>query len=75
MIILEQIITLMLLCTKKQSLISGWGHYPMETADLVRPERYHQLSQLENRTIPRGLGRSYGNASLNSDHQVVFCDT
>jgi decaprenylphospho-beta-D-ribofuranose 2-oxidase len=52
--------------------ISGWGNYPVETCRLYRPEKQSDLRALiesgsESSYISRGLGRSYGDAALNSE--------
>jgi decaprenylphospho-beta-D-ribofuranose 2-oxidase len=53
------------------SPVSGWGHFPVETTHLYRPEKQSELEMLllsgaEPSYISRGLGRSYGDASFNS---------
>lgn len=57
---------------KKQ--ISGWNHYPVTTSFLVRPERYSELKIESSSLIPRGLGRSYGDAAINTNHTVVLME-
>ena len=64
----------MVLNIKPKSPLAGWGNYPISSADLFRPERSHQLSQTQGCIIPRGLGRSYGDAALNADHQVLLME-
>lgn len=44
------------------SRISGWGHHPVVDARLVRSEDLESVT--EHACLTRGLGRSYGDASL-----------
>ena len=44
--------------------LSGWGRYPVEMCESVRPERYQDLSATAGQQIARGQGRSYGDAAL-----------
>jgi FAD/FMN-containing dehydrogenase/short-subunit dehydrogenase len=49
--------------------ISSWGNYPKISAQVFSPEKIKDASQLiqnSNSIIPRGSGRSYGDASLNN---------
>ena len=57
--------------------ISGWGNYPQAGCHLFRPHRQSDLAhvfedQVQKNFIPRGLGRSYGDASLNQDQGVIL---
>lgn len=54
--------------------ISGWGRYPVESCELVRPERYAELVPSADQVIVRGQGRSYGDASLNRDARVILSE-
>jgi len=45
---------------------SGWGRHPVLEGHMVRPERYGDLASLAG-ALGRGLGRSYGDASLRQD--------
>lgn len=54
--------------------ISGWGNYPVSSATLWRPERLRQLKVQGEKNIARGLGRSYGDASLNTDQNVLLME-
>jgi FAD/FMN-containing dehydrogenase len=50
-------------------LISGWGNYPKITTTIRKPNSEQKLFTLlssSKTTIGRGLGRSYGDSSLNS---------
>lgn len=57
--------------------LSGWGRYPVETCHVFRPEKRSEVagtlaSGVESSYIPRGLGRSYGDAALNKDAGVIW---
>jgi len=56
--------------------LSGWGRSSWESSHVYRPEQRAALARLlasgqEPHYIPRGLGRSYGDASLNRDGGVL----
>lgn len=44
--------------------LSGWGRFPVELCESVRPERYEDLRADAEHQIARGQGRSYGDAAL-----------
>jgi FAD/FMN-containing dehydrogenase len=57
--------------------LSGWGRYPVEWCHLFRPEKRSEVaatlaSGLQPSYIPRGLGRSYGDAALNENAGVIW---
>ncbi|HMD84851.1 MAG TPA: FAD-binding oxidoreductase [Terriglobia bacterium] len=57
--------------------LSGWGRYPVETCYVFRPEKRSEVaatlaSGLQTSYIPRGLGRSYGDAALNENAGVIW---
>jgi FAD/FMN-containing dehydrogenase len=57
--------------------LSGWGRYPVESCHLFRPEKRSEVaatlaSGLQPSYIPRGLGRSYGDAALNENAGVIW---
>lgn len=54
--------------------ISGWGRYPTQDCQLVRPERYAELKAEAPSTIVRGQGRSYGDASLSQNGRVILSE-
>jgi FAD/FMN-containing dehydrogenase len=60
--------------TKSQK-IAGWGNYPMVTAQVTSPRDTSawQTSGQEYPLVVRGLGRSYGDQSI--DPQAVVADT
>ncbi len=57
--------------------LSGWGRYPVESCHVFRPEKRCEVaatlaSGLQSSYIPRGLGRSYGDAALNENAGVIW---
>jgi FAD/FMN-containing dehydrogenase len=57
--------------------LEGWGNYPVEPGWVCRPHRLDALRQLlvggdQPDYISRGLGRSYGDSSLNGDRGVIM---
>ncbi len=52
----------------KRELLYGWGHYPVEECISYRPERRRDLDLIMQEhhgpLLARGMGRSYGDASL-----------
>ena len=57
--------------------ITGWGNHPVQSCRLYRPETRHDAAALlgaggSGTYIGRGLGRSYGDAALNDDQNVVL---
>lgn len=53
--------------------LSGFGKYPKAKCKVTRPPGIFEINELlkNNSVIPRGLGRSYGDASLNEKGVVT----
>ncbi|MGH9470397.1 MAG: FAD-binding protein, partial [Terriglobia bacterium] len=56
--------------------LSGWGRYPVERCNYFQPELPCELAGIlkgggQRSYIPRGLGRSYGDAALNRECGVI----
>lgn len=69
----------------KQQLLSGWGNFPSADCPAYRPEKRRELATIlrehAGHILARGMGRSYGDASLQPegvistvrlDHVVAF---
>ncbi|MFI5321869.1 MAG: FAD-binding protein, partial [Myxococcota bacterium] len=58
--------------------VSGWGRFPVEPAQLHRPERWSELAEIVRSAesargvISRGLGRAYGDAATNKGGAVLL---
>ncbi len=60
-----------------EQMLSGWGNYPVEQCQTFRPATREALCSIVNcgeqsSYIPRGLGRSYGDSSLNRQRGVII---
>jgi len=60
--------------TKPKKILSGWGRYPSAETQVVRPERMAQVGSFGRSTIPRGWGRSYNDAAINGDGDVLMME-
>jgi FAD/FMN-containing dehydrogenase len=54
--------------------LSGWGRYPVQSCELLRPERYTDLKPDAVNLITRGQGRAYGDAALNENGRVLLTE-
>lgn len=57
--------------------LAGWGNFPVEECTVYRPERRAQVAEVvanaeQPHLIARGLGRAYGDASLNGGSGVIL---
>ncbi len=57
--------------------LSGWGRFPVEACHVYRPTKRSEVSAIlhsgaEPSYIPRGLGRSYGDAALNLKRGTIL---
>lgn len=62
-----------------ETTLSGWGRYPVSKVQVSRPEALRQLDDLVRAAngvslLPRGAGRSYGDASLNSRGRIILSE-
>jgi decaprenylphospho-beta-D-ribofuranose 2-oxidase len=59
----------------KKEPLAGWGNYPMSESYILTPRSDEDVRKAlqTGTTIPRGLGRSYGDQALNDDKQVALC--
>ena len=56
---------------EKEMMVSGWGRHPIQKAFVVRPDKYRDLATAPGDALPRGLGRSYGDAALNQGGHIL----
>ncbi len=59
---------------RKRQRLSGWGRFPTSVNNVLRPERFAQLVPPSDSVIARGQGRSYGDAALNSEGDVILSE-
>lgn len=60
-----------------QKDLAGWGNFPRQTCHVARPEKQRNVGAVLRERghptyIPRGLGRSYGDAALNENAGVIL---
>ncbi len=56
----------------KQTLISGWGGYPIRKTNMVYPTNIEQIQNIIKKSdlIARGNGRAYGDSSINEKNTI-----
>ena len=59
--------------------LAGWGRFPVENCQVTRPDKRRALLEAtQSRDVmdilPRGLGRSYGDAALNQGSGVILAE-
>jgi len=47
--------------------ITGWGNYPIIDSEIVNNLHFDKSNKITDPIIPRGLGKSYGDSSLNEN--------
>jgi len=58
---------------QRETCLSGWGRWPVIKTNLEQPNTIHSLHKIveefqgEKKLLPRGKGRSYGDAALNPE--------
>jgi hypothetical protein len=60
----------------KTGVISGWGNYPRQEVQLLKPSSCSSLKselQKEKSVIPRGMARSYGDSAIASVVMQTTC--
>ncbi len=61
---------------QKLDITSGWGNYPREVCTLYRPEKRKEIPFLLggdlNNYIPRGAGKSYGDAAQSIHGTIIM---
>jgi decaprenylphospho-beta-D-ribofuranose 2-oxidase len=61
----------------KRTSISGWGNYPIHDCDIYRPDDAQEITEMitsaiHDHYISFGMGRSYGDASLNESNGIIL---
>lgn len=59
---------------KSIKALGGWGRHPVAPAQCVRPERARDFVPQHGAQIPRGQGRSYGDAALCTDGVTILTE-
>src|SRR6476620_8262538 len=59
----------------KKEALAGWGNYPVVESYTILPRSAEDCKKAmaEERLIPRGLGRSYGDQAINDNKYVAVC--
>ncbi|MEO6315880.1 MAG: FAD-binding oxidoreductase [Chitinophagaceae bacterium] len=59
----------------KKEQLAGWGNYPVSESYTILPRSEADCinAMREEKLIPRGLGRSYGDQAINDNKYVAVC--
>ena len=59
----------------KKEPLAGWGNYPVADSYTIVPRNTEDCMQAiqQEKLIPRGLGRSYGDQAINDNRYVAVC--
>ncbi|MFT3936580.1 MAG: FAD-binding oxidoreductase [Chitinophagaceae bacterium] len=59
----------------KKEALGGWGNYPVKESYTILPRSQDDCikAMREEKLIPRGLGRSYGDQAINDNKYVAVC--
>lgn len=54
--------------------LTGFNHFPQQICHIARPERWRDITPFSVQQIARGQGKSYGDAALNENRDVILLE-